>query len=599
MVAQFLSLFSRKEKRTLILLIFLLLCLTLSEFVSLGLIMPFLSVVMDPGIIKTHPKLKLLYKMVSANSEEQFQVILGSLLIGLFVLKTIFALYADRKRINLSKTIEHNLMCRLLRSNLLNSYPFFLKYPPSALYHNLVGETPQVAAFLANFLVFFSEVTVVFSIVILFGIVSPWITFCLVVGMGLICYLNYYLIKNKVKKNAQQREKYGLKRGRSSLQNYNGMKDIKIFNNEFFFLKNFKEYNSNFLKTEARLMCIQQFQFRFFECMALTAILSVLMILVVGATPKEVYLPILAIFVVGFFKILPSVIKILNSVTIMKHSSIIVEQVFKLFTEPPINNDLLLQELNENDLFVNKKEKMLFHSKISIDIKTFQYESRMVNVLENFSIEFEKNKTFGLVGTSGSGKTTVIDILLGLNELSDGFIIIDEKRIGKKHMAQLRNCIGYVPQRVFLYDTSILNNIAFGDEEVDEERVKEVIEISQLTEFVDSLPDGLRTVVGEFGVNISGGQLQRVGIARALYLDPEILILDEATGSLDNNTEKEFMNSINPLQGKKTIIISAHRINTIKNCDEVFYLSGGKIVEHGTFKELYRNNLEFKNLVEI
>jgi len=599
MFAQFLSLLTKKEKKATVFIIILLLFLAGSELISLGLILPFVGLIVNPELVNEGEKLNVVYKLLGADSVREFQFQIGFILITVFVLKTVFACYIDKKRIRFVKMVEHNLMSRLLRANLSNKYPFFIKHPPSALYHNLVGETPQVSIFLDKMLIIFSESAIILAVVALFLLVSAKATLLLFGAVVFVLVANFGIIRKRVNRCSKQREIFGLKRGRSSLQYLNGIKDLKIFNNESFFLKKFKEYNAKFLESEVTLNFIQRLQFRILVLTAFVSIILVLLLLVYTNLTTKQIIPVISIFATGTFRLLPSAAQVLASATVMKHSSRFIKLVHNLLSEAESPRQEVMQELQQDDIFVDKEQRLSFKQSIKVAIHSFTYESRDAKLFEDFFIEFPVNQTVGLVGGSGSGKTTLIDILLGLHVLEDGEIRLDGSIVNANELFKLRNNIGYVPQKVFLYDTSILNNIAFGYEgkEIDINRIAEVIEIAQLRDFIEELPQGLDAVVGEFGVKLSGGQVQRIGIARALYRDPEVIILDEATSSLDNKTEAELMDCVNRLKGQKTIIISAHRLTTIQDCDIVHFLENGKIKDSGTFQELLEKSKDFSRLV--
>jgi len=258
------------------------------------------------------------------------------------------------------------------------------------------------------------------------------------------------------------------------------------------------------------------------------------------------------------------------------------------FDLPLVN--IIHKELTETikiDKIVAIKNNLDFNDVIKIDKVNFSYESRPLLVLSNISANISIGSQVGFVGESGSGKTTLVDIILGLLRPSDGFIKVDGTDI-QKNLSNWQKNIGYVPQDIYLSDDTLRNNIAYGlnSNEIDEKSLKEATKVANLDKFVKNLPDGLNTMVGEHGVRISGGQRQRVGIARALYSNPNILILDEATSSLDINIEKEIMKEISKLKGKKTVIIVAHRLSTVSQCDKLFKLEKGKIIKEGSYEEV-------------
>jgi len=290
-------------------------------------------------------------------------------------------------------------------------------------------------------------------------------------------------------------------------------------------------------------------------------------------------IPLLAVFALAGFKILPALQHIYSSLTMIRSN---------LASYHNLADDLKASHMQINSAKTLKGNARLeFARELELRDICFKYPNSEKLILDNINLNIYPNQVIGFVGPSGSGKSTLIDILLGLIPPQSGSIKLDGEPISNNHRAW-QDIIGYVPQSIFLSDTSIAENIAFGIplESIDIPRIHEVIKLAQLDTFVGDLPDGINTIVGERGVQLSGGQCQRIGIARSLYIDSNILFLDEATSSLDGVTESFIMDSINNLQGKKTIVIVAHRLTTVKNCDTIFYLDSGKIVDQGTFDEL-------------
>ena len=287
-------------------------------------------------------------------------------------------------------------------------------------------------------------------------------------------------------------------------------------------------------------------------------------------------IPVVGVFGAAAFRIIPSINRILGSLQRLR------------FDLPLVN--IIHKELTETikiDKIVAIKNNLDFNDVIKIDKVNFSYESRPLLVLSNISANISIGSQVGFVGESGSGKTTLVDIILGLLRPSDGFIKVDGTDI-QKNLSNWQKNIGYVPQDIYLSDDTLRNNIAYGlnSNEIDEKSLKEATKVANLDKFVKNLPDGLNTMLGEHGVRISGGQRQRVGIARALYSNPNILILDEATSSLDINIEKEIMKEISKLKGKKTVIIIAHRLSSVSQCDKLFKLEKGKIIKEGSYEEV-------------
>jgi len=314
------------------------------------------------------------------------------------------------------------------------------------------------------------------------------------------------------------------------------------------------------------------------ELLGVGGLASLVIIMVFQGKQLEEFIPILGVFTAAGFRILPSIQRILNAIQHLR---------FGLPTISTLTEEL---KLSIPDFTMNKSQDIHFKDTLKLDRISYTYPGISKMVLNNISLEIRKGESIGLIGESGVGKSTLVDIILGLLSLDHGEVKIDGKNI-QQSLRNWQNKIGYVPQSIYLCDDTICKNVAFGlsDEEIDKSLLKEAIRSAQLEKFVKSLPSGLDTTVGERGVRISGGQRQRIGIARALYHNPEVLVLDEATSSLDINTEKGVIDAVNVLRGNKTIIIVTHRLTTVEQCDRIYRLQEGKIVAEGIPQTMLKN----------
>ena len=286
----------------------------------------------------------------------------------------------------------------------------------------------------------------------------------------------------------------------------------------------------------------------------------------------------MGLFAMAAFRLMPSINRMVTAVTSIKYNYPALDIIYE---------DLLVNE--ENELLVNKNInlnkqqnviKRTFHRGIKLENVFYRYPNQLEYNIYDVSLEIPVGKSVAFVGPSGAGKTTIVDIILGLLNPEKGRVLVDGKEL-KEQLTLWQKKIGYIPQSIYLSDDSIRRNVAFGmdDKEIDDDAVWRALRDAEMKEFIEKMPEGLDTFVGERGVRLSGGQQQRIGIARALYHNPEILFLDEATSALDTDTEKEIMKAIDGLKGEKTLIIIAHRLSTIENCDMVFQMQNGKIVE--------------------
>jgi len=298
--------------------------------------------------------------------------------------------------------------------------------------------------------------------------------------------------------------------------------------------------------------------------------------------------PIIAMYGTAAFRIMPGANRIITQMARLRFGLSALDVIY----------EELISSKNEIEKVEKNIKKLPFDREIVLNNVSLSYPDSPVMAVENISMEIHKGERIAFVGQSGSGKSTIVDLILGLLTPTHGNICIDDKKLDQQNVSNWQRKIGYVPQSIYLLDETLKCNIAYqyDIEKIDEERIQSVIKIAQLDEFIDTLPNGINTVVGERGSRLSGGQIQRIGIARALYNDPDILILDEATSSVDNITEEEISLAFENLGIDKTIIIIAHRLNTVKQCDQLYLIENGKIINRGTFEHLVNDSETFKKL---
>jgi ATP-binding cassette subfamily C protein len=323
------------------------------------------------------------------------------------------------------------------------------------------------------------------------------------------------------------------------------------------------------------------------ETIAITGVLLIALTLLMQGYSIGVLASILALFVLSLQRLLPAVNEIISSYNGLRYN---------IYALNPIHKDLTTLEKKVKNRKNNAK-KLELKKEITLKSVVFSYPKSEEEVLKKISLSIKKGSAIGLVGSTGSGKTTLVDIILGLLEPVKGEVLVDKRNIQENTQEWQKN-IGYISQSIYLSDDTIRNNIAFGidEKEIDDEKVKKALKAAQLDEFVDRLKDRVDTFIGERGVRLSGGQRQRIGIARALYNDPEVLVMDEATSSLDNITERFVIKSIEQLKKDRTIIIIAHRLTTVKNCDKLYIIKNGQITAEGSYSELLEKSEDFKEM---
>jgi ABC-type multidrug transport system fused ATPase/permease subunit len=380
--------------------------------------------------------------------------------------------------------------------------------------------------------------------------------------------LFFKVIKKKIRTQGEIVRKNRQGQTRWLMQSFGGIKETKIAQTEGYFLKKFDNEYESFAKNHCSYQTLAYLPKPAMETVVIGALLFVVMIKLLRGVDSVYFVSTMSVFAVAAYRLLPSFNRISGYLGRIMFDKASVDAIYK---------DLkTVEELEKNAGEIDETD-INFSKEIVVDNLSFKYPLSEKNVLENVSLTLPKNKSVAFIGPSGAGKTTLADIILGLLYQQNGSIKVDGVSIPENSKCWKRK-LGYIPQTIFLTDDTITNNIAYGvdEKDIDEKRVLEVIEEAQLKDFIDTLPDGINTEIGERGVRLSGGQRQRIGIARALYHDPEILVLDEATSALDTETETAVMDAIDSLSGKKTLLIIAHRLTTIENCDIVYEIKDGK-----------------------
>ncbi|MFP6900576.1 MAG: ABC transporter ATP-binding protein, partial [Opitutales bacterium] len=425
-----------------------------------------------------------------------------------------------------------------------------------------------------------TETFVMLAVLTLLLLVEPLGTLCLLCVLGVVTWLFHRVTRKSVASWGKERQKReGLKLLHLQ-QGLGGIKDIKLLGCEDEFLERYRKHNRMAALMGQRQFVLQQLPKLGIEVLAVIGLVILALVLVGQEQPVETALPVLGMMAAAAFRLIPSFSRILNSTQTIRFGWPSVEVLEKELDTP---NAASIPS-NEED---GDREPLPFESEISLSKVSYRYPVTDKSSLVNVSLTITKGASVGIVGESGSGKSTLVDVMLGLLEPQEGQIALDGKDV-RVNLRSWQDRIGYVPQEIYLTDDSLRNNVAFGvpGASIDDERVWEALRSAQLEEFARELPEGLDTSMGERGVRLSGGQRQRVGIARALYHEPSVLVLDEATSSLDEKTEEGIMEAVRSFKGEKTFVIVAHRLSTVKYCDVLHRMEGGKIVSSGSYEEV-------------
>lgn len=564
--------FSKRDKYKIALLLCIMVAGSFLELLGVAVFQPFVNIIMMPDSIQENPYLARIYQMFGCSTTESFLTVVASGIIVIYVVKNVYLWVEQDLILKFTYGVQQKLSTRLLTTYLAEPYTFHLNKNIAELQRSMQEDTTMFTQVLMHTLQLIAEVVVCVVLGVYLFSVSNSIT-VVIVGLLILCVILFTkLTKRFTEELGKQGQIYKGKLYQWVNQSLGGVKEVKVLNREEFFTSSYKKYYRLYIKGVRinRLLSITPKYM--VEAVCMTGLLIAIIIkLNFGHGELENFIPQLATFAVAAFRLLPSVGRINEHVNNI------------LYAVPSV--DLIYGDLKGIEDYQEEKgeeegREWNFERAISAKHVTYAYPNTDTNVLEDANCVIPKGKTVAFIGSSGAGKTTMADIILGLLAPQRGKILVDDIDVFK-NLTMWHHQIGYIPQVIYLSDDTIRNNIAFGihEDQIDEEAVRTALKKAQLAEFVDTLPDGLDTIVGDRGVRLSGGQRQRIGIARALYHDPEILVLDEATSALDNETETAVMEAIESLQGSKTMIIIAHRLTTIQNADIIYEVGDGKVTE--------------------
>ena len=583
-------LLTKKDLRYFVFIFFGILLSGILEVAGIASIAPFMAIVSSPELASENETLAFLFNITNAESHKEFVIILGFGVIAVLLVSNSYQAFMMWVVTNFSRFQTHRLSVRLLRQYLFKPYSFFLNRNTSEMGKNVVSEVSRgVGGVLLPLLNLVSKSIISVSIFILLVLVNPYTAIIAILIFGGIYTALYLSVKKLLHKIGIQTTDSATARFKIAQESMSGIKEIKLRGSENIFIDLFDIQSNLYAKNYAIRALIASIPRYFIEVIAFGGIIAIIIsMLIAGKTESEV-ITLTSVYAMAGYRLLPAIQGIYGDLTNLK---------FNLPIFSVLANDL--KENKYKEQVQGYSEKIDFKEKISIKDVHFSYDGNK-SILNDINLSITRNDTIGFVGTTGSGKTTLIDILLGLLTPDKGSIFVDSTQIDQKNLQSWQKKIGYVPQSIFLIDDSIEKNIAFSiaSDKIDKKRVVDAAKMADLHDFILTLDDDYSTSVGERGVRLSGGQLQRIGIARALYHNPEVLILDEATSSLDGATENTIMESIHGLSHKKTIIIIAHRLTTLKECDVIYLLDKGQVVASGNYQELVDNNKKFRKMANI
>lgn len=551
------------------------------ETFGIGFIVPFISLVNNPQLIQEHKNLFLLYSLLGLGSFNKFLIFIGIAFILFYLFKNVYMLFLYFMQFIFIFSRQALLSARLFESYLKKPYVFHLRRNSAELLRNVDSDVKQVyVGVLQQLLILFTEISVTTGIIVLLFFIEPHVTLITILSLGM-CFLTFRKVFHaKIDKISKKKHYILGQRYKLLNQGFGTVKEIKVMGREGFFTSVFRELCISDSRLSVAINIINIMPRIILETVFVVGILVIILTVLTKSGGISNVMSILILFTMAAFRLMPSANRINVALVFIRSGKVSVNQVYE-----DMISDMGKKFDKNNESSINIKR---VHNKkcnyIELVNLCYRYPDAKNFTIKDVSLIIPKASSVGLIGPSGSGKTTLVDIILGILKPTEGMVFVEGKDIFFD-LSLWQKRIGYIPQAISLLDDTIRRNVAFGipDKDINDDLTWKALESSQLKDFIEHLPNRLDTVIGERGVRLSGGQRQRLGIARSLYYDPEVLVLDEATSSLDNETEKEVMKAIEALHGEKTLIIIAHRRSTIKNCDIVFELKLGKLTR--TFEE--------------
>lgn len=567
--------FDRKQKIKIVILGIMIFIGGLLETLSVSALFPVVGVIMDSESIMNNSYVKIILQFVKIDNSQTLIIALLGFMMGIYVIKNLYLLLQINEQTKFITYNKNRLISRVLREFLNRPYEFYLDADIPTVFRLTDSDIPNVFNMMMALISLVSE-CVVFVLLSLVLIVSDWkMTLFLVCIFGAMTLLLTKILKPRLSKLGKKNQDIQSRIAKWRIEAIYGIKDVKVLHREAFFADNYEGSGKVGAGISKRYSVLNSTPRLLIETIFICSILGYLIMYIAVGNDVSELLPVLTVFGLAAVRLMPCVNRINTYITEIAYAQPSLDYVYE-----NLNMSAITRAGDKTVEAKNPEVKITLKDKIVLDNIEYAYPNTERKILENAHMEVPYGKSVGIMGPSGAGKSTVVDILLGLLKVQKGTITCDGVDVFENYPAWLAQ-IGYIPQSIYLVDEPIRNNIAFGiaDEEIDDDRIWQVLEEAQLKDFIKTLPEGLDTAIGDRGVRLSGGQRQRLGIARALYHNPEILVFDEATSALDNETEAAVMEAINSFHGKKTMVIIAHRLNTIEKCDMIYKVDEGQIVE--------------------
>ena len=567
-------LLDKKQKQTMLMLMFLMVIGAFLQTAGVGILVETVNVVIDPEAVAKSRVAGTIYTMAGSPDFKVFSVAVMTLLVITFIVKNAFLFWQQKLTYAFVYTNQFRTSERMMRNYLRRHYEFYLNADTAVVQRNITSDVNNMYALILCLLQLMSDGVVSLFVVTYCFMKNGLMTMIMAVVMILLMLVIKKVLKPIMYKAGKDNQDYYSGLFKWISQTVQGIKDVKIAGKESYFVEEYRKCGKGYVNAVQKYSLYNAIPKLLMETVCVATMMGYMIVQILIGTSTENMMEVLSTLAAAAFVLLPAVNRINNQINSMAYF-----EPFFMGVADNLQDEISGDKVDFSE-FERPVEKMPVKEKIELKDITYAYPNTEKLIFDHAQLTVPVGKSVGIVGTTGSGKSTVVDIMLGLLRLKEGEVLADGTNVMDNYRGWLKN-VGYIPQMSTMLDDTIRKNIAFGvpDDDIDEDRVWEVLREAQLDEFVRSLPDGLETGIGERGIRLSGGQRQRISIARALYDDPEVLILDEATSAVDNDTEAAIMESVNRFQGKKTLLIIAHRLQTIEKCDYVYRVQDGKVVQ--------------------
>ncbi len=590
---------TRKEKRQLLVLFLGIVVNAFVQALGVASVMPFITLILDPNLIfkEGYEWLGTAYNAFNFPNIQYFTIAVGVAMLSVIILSNALSAMVQWMRIRFAWMNNHRLSLRLLEKYLSMPYPYFLNRNSADLSKNVLGEVKHLTnSFMLPLLMLITRaIMIIFILALLLwvDIIMSLLALTLLGGAYAAIYLS---INKKLKKRGALRLRANKMRYKSVSEAFGGIKELKVMHREPYFLKMFSKASKETVRHLSWNAVVGEIPSFALEAIAFGGVTLFLLILLITRQEVQQVVPLVALFTMAGYKLMPAFQQIFHSIAQMQFNQAVLTRIY---------HDICNAKKPDSDIPVFEKvqvQRLPFKEEIRLNKVTYYYPGTSTPVIPDLDLVIKRNTSVALVGATGAGKTTIADIILGLLTPQKGTLTIDGVPVNEANLHSWQLNLGYVPQFIYLRDDTVASNIAFGlsEKEIDWDTLVYVSKIANLYDFiVNELPKGFDTVIGERGIRLSGGQRQRIGIARALYHNPEVIVFDEATSALDGITEDAVLKAMDNAARLKTLIIIAHRLTTVKNCDVIYLLEKGRIIASGTYDYLLQTNKLFRSMAKI